>query len=42
MIARVIDEAVAQLDPARLRRLAKAPGGSYEVREPACPMVWAQ
>jgi hypothetical protein len=38
LIARAIDDAVAQLDPTRLRRLAKAArGGDYEVREPALP-----
>lgn len=38
LIARAIDDAVSQLDPTRLRRLAKASkGGDYEVREPALP-----
>lgn len=38
LIARAIDDAVSQLDPTRLRRLAKAAkGGGDEVREPAPP-----
>jgi hypothetical protein len=37
MIARVIDDVVAQLDLTRLKRLAKAPKGGYGVREPALP-----
>ena len=37
MISRVLDDAVAQLDPTRLRRLAKAQKGGYEVREPTMP-----
>jgi hypothetical protein len=34
MMARVIDDAVARLDPTRLRRLANAAQSNYEVREP--------
>jgi hypothetical protein len=39
LIAKVLDDAVTQLDPTRLRRLARTSKGGYEVREPVLSYV---